>query len=289
MHSIAFASSGHDRAAHLRDGGQDRPARILPVWQGRFPAGPEGLIWRPADDPALQGRDMIYLGRDARNDFFACEMEQPEEALSELRALMTTLSPPEGEMAATARALFNWHRSHGFCAACGAPSRMAQGGWLRICDACGARHFPRTDPVVIMLVRRGDRMLLGRAAQWPAGMHSCLAGFVEPGETPEAAVRREVQEEAGIRTGAVRYILSQPWPFPSSLMMGFVAEAEEEALTIDPVELESALWADRQEVVRALAGTHPDISLPREGTIARHLILRWLADDLDPPSGTETA
>ncbi len=159
---------------------------------------------------------------------------------------------------AQARSLCNWHLRHGHCSVCGAPSVMKIGGYRRDCPACGAEHFPRTDPVVIMLAIDGDRALLGRQARFAPGMYSCLAGFVEPGETIEDAVRRETQEESGIRIGRVRYYSSQPWPFPSSLMIGCHAEALSTEIHRDEVELEDCRWFDRAEVLSMIAGTHPD-------------------------------
>jgi NAD+ diphosphatase len=182
---------------------------------------------------------------------------------------------------ATAKALLHWHRVHGFCAACGARSDLSHGGWQRSCPACGAQHFPRTDPVVIMLVTRGNSVLLGRSPGWPEGMYSLLAGFIEPGETLEAAVRREVKEESGIDCGAVGYLASQPWPFPASLMLGARAEALSEAITIDPDELEDALWVSREEMVTVMAGLHPTIKPTRKGAIAHFILENWLADRLD--------
>jgi NAD+ diphosphatase len=194
---------------------------------------------------------------------------------------MTALPPAEAQAAATARALLHWHASHGFCAACGAPTAPAEAGWRRDCPACGASHFPRTDPVVIMLVTRGDRALLGRSPGWPAGMHSCLAGFMEPGETVEAAVRREVMEEAGVEVGRVRYLRSQPWPFPASLMLGCQAEARTDAIRLDPRELEAALWVSRERMGRIMAGRDDEVRAPRVGAIAAALLGAWVADGLD--------
>ncbi len=200
---------------------------------------------------------------------------------AELRGVMTRLSPRDAELVATAKAVLHWHRSHGFCAACGAASEMSHGGWQRTCPACGAHHFPRTDPVVIMLVTRGNSVLLGRSPAWPEGMYSLLAGFVEPGETLEAAVRREVFEEAGVRCGAVSYLASQPWPFPASLMFGARAEALTDEIVIDPEELEQALWVTREEMVTVMAGLHPVIRPARNGAIAHFILVNWLADKLD--------
>jgi NAD+ diphosphatase len=200
---------------------------------------------------------------------------------AELRGVMTDLTPREAELAATAKAVLHWHRSHGFCAACGAASEMTQGGWQRSCPACGAQHFPRTDPVVIMLVTHGNSVLLGRSPGWPEGMYSLLAGFVEPGEPVEAAVRREVFEETGVRCGAVSYLASQPWPFPASLMLGMRTEALSRDITIDPDEIEAARWVTREELVSAFAGLHPEIKAARNGAIAHFILRNWLADRLD--------
>ncbi len=177
---------------------------------------------------------------------------------------------------AQARSLCHWHLRHGFCAVCGSPTAMKIGGYRRDCPACGAEHFPRTDPVVIMLAIDGDRALLGRQARFAPGMYSCLAGFVEPGETIEDAVRRETQEEAGIRIGRVRYHSSQPWPFPSSLMIGCHAEAITSEVVRDEVELEACRWFDRDEVRSMIDGTHPDgFKTPPPIAIASHIIRAW--------------
>jgi NAD+ diphosphatase len=158
---------------------------------------------------------------------------------------------------------------------------MAMAGWQRDCAACGGHHFPRTDPVVIMLITRGNSVLLGRSPGWPEGMFSLLAGFVEPGESIEAAVRREVFEEAGIRVGAVRYLSSQPWPFPASLMFGCSGDALDDAITIDPNEIEQALWITREDMMQVFADAHPQIRPPRKGAIAGFLLSHWVADRLD--------
>jgi len=177
---------------------------------------------------------------------------------------------------AQARSLCHWHLRHGFCAVCGAATAMRIGGYRRDCPACGAQHFPRTDPVVIMLAIHGERALLGRQARFAPGMYSCLAGFVEPGETIEDAVRRETHEEAGIRVGRVRYHSSQPWPFPSSLMIGCHAEALNDDIVRDEVELEACRWFDRAEVLSMIAGTHPDgLKTPPPIAIASHIIRAW--------------
>jgi len=158
---------------------------------------------------------------------------------------------------------------------------MVMAGWQRTCDACGTHHFPRTDPVAIMLVTHGDDVLLGRSPGWPVGMYSCLAGFVEPGEPIEAAVRREVFEETQVRVGRVRYLSSQPWPYPSSLMFGCHGEALSREIRIDPAEIEDARWFSRDELVEAFAGRHPTLKPARKGAIAHFLLWNWLADRLD--------
>lgn len=200
---------------------------------------------------------------------------------AELRAVMTALDPAEAERAATGRAILGWHRTHGFCARCGAPSEMTMAGWQRTCPSCGGHHFPRTDPVVIMLITRGNSVLLGRSPGWPEGMYSLLAGFIEPGETVEAAVRREVREETGVRVGRVDYLASQPWPFPASLMIGCRGEALNEEIVLDPAELEAAHWVSRERLAQVFAGTDPTIRPARKGAIAHFLLWNWLADRLE--------
>ena len=178
---------------------------------------------------------------------------------------------------AAVKALLAWHATHRFCAKCGAETKSAEAGWRRDCTACGAHHFPRTDPCVIMLAIDGERCLLGRQSRFPPGMWSCLAGFVEPGETFEEAVRREMFEEAGIRTGRVAYYASQPWPFPMSVMIGFHAEAKTTDLNIDRNELEGARWVERAEVVDMLLRRHPgQIFTPPPIAIAHHLIRAFI-------------
>ena len=176
--------------------------------------------------------------------------------------------------------LLNWHIRHGFCAVCGTATAMSLGGARRDCPNCGAQHFPRTDPVVIMLAidagSGGEQALLGRSPRFNPGMYSCLAGFMEPGETIEDAVRRETAEESGIQVGRVRYHASQPWPFPSSLMIGCYAEALSTAIRRDEQELEDCRWFSREDVRRMLAGNHPEgITAPISMAIASHLIRAW--------------
>ena len=310
------AGQALDRAAHLRGDAAAQArllasGRVLPVWRGKpLLAGEAALGWLPPGHPALaHGRAPLFLGlaTDGAQGLFAQDISDwtpeagaeaveqgfldpsiqrhpalPEDhGFHELRGVMTQLDAAEAALAATARALLHWHRSHGFCATCGSASDLAMAGWQRNCPSCGAQHFPRTDPVVIMLVTHGNRALLGRSPGWPEGMYSCLAGFVEPGETLEAAVRREVLEEAGIRIGAVRYLASQPWPFPASLMIGCAAEALTDTITRDPAELEDAIWITREEALATLSGERSDILPARKGAIAHFLLSNWLADRLD--------
>lgn len=314
---VTFGGNWGGRAAEMRGDPAriaallQRPdAMVLPLWRGKpLVAGEERdrLGWQPVAAPvlALAPDAPLFLGfasGDAGPRFavdvsrwepagldraalamFYDSTEQhhpslpPDQRFAELRGAMTRLSPEDAALAATARALFNWHRTHGFCARCGAASELAMAGWERQCPTCGARHFPRTDPVVIMLVTRGNRLLLGRSPGWPEGMYSLLAGFVEPGETMEVAVRREVAEEVGVKVGAVRYLASQPWPWPSSLMLGCHAAALDDCITCDDVELEDALWLSREEMVDVLSGTHPLVKPPRAGAIAHYLTRNWLA------------
>ena len=197
----------------------------------------------------------------------------------DLRSIAVQGLVPEAELGllAQAKALFNWHRTHGFCARCGAATHPAPSRLRRDCPACAAQHFPRTDPVVIMLVIRGDNCLLGRQARFVPGMYSCLAGFVSQGETIEDAVRREILEEAGIRVRRVRYLTSQPWPFPSSLMIGCEGEADSDAITLDQDELEEGRWFSREEVQAMLERRHPDgLSAPNPIAIAHHLLRGWI-------------
>ncbi len=234
----------------------------------------ELLGWQP------QGEDLSQIG--AFRDL--TEQQHPDlpegDVFAELRSFMVALTPLDAEVAATAKAVMAWHQSHGFCAKCGGKSDLIQGGWQRMCGSCGARHFPRTDPVVIMLITRGDKVLIGRSPGWPEGMYSLLAGFVEPGETLEAAVRREVFEETGVKVGPVGYLASQPWAFPMSLMFGCWGEATSEEITIDPNEIEDALWVNKQEIMESQADLHPIIRPARKGAIARFLLDNWLADTL---------
>ncbi len=180
-----------------------------------------------------------------------------------------------------AKAMIDWHQRHGFCARCGHATASADGGYRRICPNCNAEHFPRTDPVVIMLATYGEECLVGRGKHFPAGMYSALAGFVEPGETIEEAVRRELKEESGIDTGAVTYHATQPWPFPSSLMIGCFAQALTKDLVIDRNELAEARWLDRATARAIIEGARAEgLWLPPPVAIAHHLIKAWAMEEV---------
>ena len=204
--------------------------------------------------------------------------ERSELFVTDLRSVALKRIVPEDEVGplGEAKAVLDWHARHRFCAQCGGSTVAGASGWRRECTACGALHFPRTDPVVIMLVTRGDACLLARQARFAPGMYSCIAGFVEPGETIEDAVRRESWEEAGLRVGNVRYLASQPWPFPSSIMMGCIAEALGDEITLDMTELEEGRWFPRAEVLQMLEGKHPDgLACPQHIAIANTLVRAW--------------
>jgi len=295
---------------------QNPSAASIVVWRGKPLVSGEGrdtLVRLPMDHPLIADGPAgiivkpVFLGREDSGPRFATDISDWEpEALdsaalglfldpseqhyptlpqdhvfAELRRLMTRLNPRDAELAATAKAIIGWHQSHKFCAKCGVQSLIDQAGWQRTCPDCGTHHFPRTDPVVIMLITYQNSVLMGRSPGWPPGMFSLLAGFVEPGETLEAAVRREVFEEAGIKVGQVSYLASQPWPFPASLMFGCAGEALSREITIDPVEIEDAIWVTREEMMMAFAGEHPVLKPARKGAIAHFLLQNWLADTLD--------
>jgi NAD+ diphosphatase len=206
-------------------------------------------------------------------------LTRDDAAVSELRGMAMHGVVPANELSAIAMAksLVNWHQRHGYCANCGARSAMKEGGWKRDCPSCKAEHFPRTDPVVIMLVTSGDKVLLGRQKHFLPGMYSCLAGFVEAAETIEDAVRREIFEESGIRCTDVRYYMTQPWPYPSSLMIGCTARALNDEIVVDRSELEDARWFGRAEATLMIRREHPDgLAGPHPFAIAHHLLGRWV-------------
>ncbi|NLH80474.1 MAG: NAD(+) diphosphatase [Phyllobacteriaceae bacterium] len=298
--AFRFARTALDRRAELRDDAEalarlwDDPAsRVFVLEGGRVVVRPDGddrivAALDRATAVAAGGRaeDRVFLGiADGRAHFAlptppAAEGD-PERPTVDLRRLAVDGSLPADDYGAlaAARSLLNWHDGHRFCSRCGTGSTVASAGWRRVCPACGAEHFPRTDPVVIMTIEDGDRCLLGHGRAFVEGMWSCLAGFVEPGETVEAAVRREAFEEAGVRIGGIRYFASEPWPFPGSLMVAMRAEALTTELRVDPVELADARWFDRAEIRRLLAGDHPDgLFAPPPIAVAHHLMRRFVED-----------
>ncbi|WP_417805011.1 NAD(+) diphosphatase [Thalassospira lucentensis] len=244
-----------------------------------------GALAIPHLDVDLHGGEWIYLGRDGTGPVIAVDIApviaDRDDAVrrlgggfGDMRSRMAALSHDEAGLAAQARALFNWHRGHQFCGACGHENRVTEAGYRLECTNpdCGKSHFPRTDPAVIMLIHHQDRVLLARSPHFAPSMVSVLAGFVEPGETLEQAVAREVYEEVGIKIKRAQYVASQPWPFPGSLMLGFIAEAETTDISIDEEEIEFAMWVHRDEVEHL-----PDkgINLPRPISIARYLLENW--------------
>jgi NAD+ diphosphatase len=205
--------------------------------------------------------------------------ERTDLLVTDLRtiAMRGLVAPQHLQPIAIAKALLTWHSRHRFCSNCGAPTQVTEQGWRRDCAACQVQHFPRTDPCVIMLAIDGERCLLGRSARFPPGMYSCLAGFVEPGESLEEATRRETFEEAGIRVGRVGYFASQPWPYPMSLMIGCFAQAESRELNIDRNELEDARWVGREEAALMLARQHPEsLMTPPPMAVAHHIIRAYV-------------
>ena len=297
-----YASAAVDRLGHLRRDEQwiaqrlaDPATRILPVWRthnlviaGTAPSA----AWLSAERAvSLLGevREVAFLGFHESIAHFAIEVSHLEDptpiaslaeaaSFADLRTVGPLLDRDQGALLAYARGLMHWHGRHRFCGVCGHPTESQEAGHVRRCtnEACGASHFPRTDPAVIMLVHDGDRVVLGRQKIWPPGMHSVLAGFVEPGESLEDAVRREVAEEVGLALAEVTYHSSQPWPFPSSIMLGFTARAATTEMTLATDEIETARWYTRAEL-RA-SPENEVFRLPRRDSIARRLVEDWLAE-----------
>ena len=283
-----FTGATLDRADALRTNDEklaaaraDPRARLLGL-NGLEPLtrGDGRLLWRPMHE-AGAGNELVLLGLDGGEPRFAELRVEEADSVNRSMAVMQALARLDAADAALyggARSVIDWHYRHLFCARCGAATALFRAGWGRKCARCNTEHFPRVDPVVIMLAEFGGRVLLGRQPMFPPKFFSALAGFVEPGESLEEAVRRELFEEAGIRTGAVRYVVSQPWPFPSSLMIGCVAEALDEAITLDTTELQDAMWVGRAGVEAALAGEAEAPFVPPPPVALAHSLLRaWLA------------
>jgi len=297
-----YAGAAVDRLGHLRRDDRwiaerlaDPATRILPVWRthnlvvaGSAPSAAWLSVERAG--PLLrEAREVAFLGFHESIAHFAVEVSHLDDpapvaslaeaaAFADLRTVGPLLNRDQGALLAYARGMMHWHARHRFCGVCGHPTESLEAGHLRRCTnaACGAAHFPRTDPAVIMLVHDGgDRVVLGRQKVWPPGMHSVLAGFVEPGESLEDAVRREVAEEVGIALAEVNYHSSQPWPFPSSIMLGFIARAATTDLDPATDEIETARWYTRAEL-RA-SPENEVFRLPRRDSIARRLVEDWLA------------
>ncbi len=254
--------------------------RVLPLGGARFPLGEGGttLGWRRAGD--VPDGTRLFLGMQDGEARFAVQL--PDEAAGEgwvpLRGTLHRLDTRDAGVAVHAVGLAEWLRAHKFCPRCGGRLQVSHAGHVLRCASCGREQFPRTDPAVIMLVTDGERALLGRQAAWPPGRYSTLAGFVEPGESLEDAVRREVAEEVGVRVGEVRYFGNQPWPLPASLMVGFFAVAESTEIDVDEDEIESARWFTREELrAEAEAGT---VEMPGGISISRSLVEAWYGGPL---------
>ena len=293
MSAVAFAGSRLDRADHIR-ADADALARLvtpsarLLLLEGLDPViTADGLLsWGSLAD-ADEEAELVFLGLDGARGCFA---QVPQvltgsvmPANPRLWAAMAELPPDELATYGGARSLVGWHSRHRFCAVCGSPTAIAKGGWQRNCQSpdCRSEHFPRVDPVTIMLVEHGGNLLLGRQPRFPAGSYSALAGFVEPGESIEEAVAREIFEEAGVRVRDVSYVASQPWPFPSSLMIGCHAYADDPAITIDVTELEDARWFTRAEVEDAMQAIESGeggraFHAPPRHAVANHLMRWWV-------------
>jgi NAD+ diphosphatase len=275
---------------------RDPSSLILPMWKLQpFLIGGKGALeagfLRPGlcEQLAAQDAPCILLGLEGDRALFALDISASHDPANEgplaglgqfmeMRGAAMTAGLPDKDIAilGQAKALIDWHDRHGFCPRCGNPTTLADAGYKRVCPNCNAEHFPRTDPVVIMLAMHGDACLVGRGKQFPPGFYSALAGFIEPGETIEEAVAREIHEEAGVRVKNVTYFTTQPWPFPSSLMIGCYAEAEGRDITVDTNELADAFWLEKDRARKLLAGDTSDkIRMPPPVAIAHHLIRNW--------------
>ena len=286
---MAFCGNPLDRASDRRSdpawlAAQQGRGLFLPFWQNKPLVVKDRagfLPWRQAWRDSI----CVFLGLDGAQPLFAVDVAGDSEPVmedgtfAEMRASAFVLPGRDTAIAGQAKALIDWHRRHGFCPNCGAATQLCDGGYRRLCPACAAEHFPRTDPVVIMLPVLEDACLVGRNARFVNGLYSAFAGFVEPGESMEDAVRRELLEEAGLRVGAITYHASQPWPFPSSLMLGCYAEALSRDFAIDGHEITDARWLTKGEVRKRLAQEIQDeMTMPASIAIAHHLVRDWAKD-----------
>jgi NAD+ diphosphatase len=295
-----YSSSSLDRVAARREDtawihGQleHQDTLFVPVWRNRNlvrgmdQGAPEAVFISGEVAVALrmQGGPWTFLGMQGEQAVFAVDISAADDPLPllpeshgqfvDLRSVGWGVPRPEAAVLAHARGLMHWRARHRFCGVCGGLCEARSAGHMMVCTACAVQHFPRTDPAVIMLVTRGDHALLGQSRRFPrANMYSTLAGFVEPGESLEEAVRREVLEEAGIQVGTVHYHSSQPWPFPGNIMLGFYGEGLTEAITVDPEEMADVRWFSRDEIRNCETN---GFVLPRADSIARHLIEDWMA------------
>jgi NAD+ diphosphatase len=296
-----FAGNPLDRASDKRPDAAWIAAQLaspdalaFPMWNGKpfveqAKGGGQQIAYIPARiaEELAEGRErLLFLGLWKETAVFAVDIEgeaDPADGpvagmgkFEDLRRIALALPPTEAAIVATAKAMFEWRRRHKHCAVCGQPSEVVDGGWKRRCTSCEAEHFPRTDPVVIMLPTHGERCMLGRQEAWPAGMFSALAGFLEPGESIEEACARELSEEAGLRTRKVRYHSTQPWPYPSSLMIGLIAEVEDDEGTPDQTELSEIRWITRDEAKKLIVGELAGMAAPNPMAIAHQLIKAWV-------------
>jgi len=288
---LSFTGNPLDRASALRSDPDwlavqkvRADARFLPVWQSRPLLAGARAAFLPASGIGLTPDQLcVFLGLKNGQPLFAVAMADSEEPplaglgeFQEMRAAAFILPDEDTAIAGQAKALVDWHRRHRFCAQCGVETTAAEAGYRRDCPNCGAQHFPRTDPVVIMLPVLDGACLIGRNARFPGGLYSAFAGFIEPGETMEEAVRRELQEEVALKVGRVTYHASQPWPFPSSLMLGCYAEALSRDFRIDEREIADARWLTKAEARERLERDSEDgVKLPTTIAIARVLIADW--------------
>jgi NAD+ diphosphatase len=298
-----FAGNPLDRASDRRTDPDWLAAQLasadslgVAIWNGRplvedAKEGGKQIAYLPAKLVAdlAQGEErLLFMGLWKDTAVFAVDLEGPADPadgpleglgkFEDLRAVALKLPHTEAAIVATAKQMFEWRRRHAHCAVCGQASRAVDGGWKRKCPSCDTEHFPRTDPVVIMLAYHGDRCMLGRQEAWPKGMFSALAGFLEPGETIEEACARELNEEAGLHAVRVRYHSTQPWPYPSSLMIGLIAEVEDEEGAPDQTELSEIRWFTRDEARQLIAGQIEGTFAPQRMAIAHQLIKAWVEE-----------